>query len=98
MRALLLYALLAGVTAICVAQIPVPKRTSAVPARSAAADKADFEKVCGACHASNMVSDIRSETDWKETVEQMVSFGAEGTPKSSKRSCAFSCALRRRST
>src|SRR6266550_4164167 len=81
MRALRLNALLAGVAALCVAQGPVPKRTSGMPARSAAADKADFEKVCGACHASNMVSDIRSETDWKETVEQMVSLGAEGAPE-----------------
>jgi competence protein ComEA len=48
-------------------------------ARSEAADKADFEKVCGSCHASSMVSDIRTEPDWKQTVEQMVTLGANGT-------------------
>src|SRR6266436_3404437 len=48
-------------------------------ARSEAADKADFETVCGACHASSMVSDIRTEPDWKQTVEHMASLGADGT-------------------
>ena len=47
--------LLAGTTATCVAQ------ASKAPARAEAADKADFEAVCGACHTSSMVSDIRTE-------------------------------------
>jgi competence protein ComEA len=66
--------LLVGITALCVAQAPAPK-----PARSAAADKADFETVCGACHTPGMVSDMRTEGEWKETVEHMVSIGANGT-------------------
>ena len=49
-----------------------------VPAREAA-DKAAFEKVCGTCHASSMISEIRTEPEWKETVEHMVSIGANGT-------------------
>ena len=65
--------LLAGTTATCVAQ------ESKAPARTEAADKADFEAVCGACHTSSMVSDIRTEPEWKETVELMVSLGADGT-------------------
>ena len=79
MRARLGYALLvhigllAGTTATCVAQ------ASKAPARTEAADKADFEAVCGACHTSSMVSDIRTEPEWKDTVELMVSLGAEGT-------------------
>ena len=79
MRARLGYALLvhigllAGTTATCVAQ------ASKAPAPTEAADKADFEAVCGACHTSSMVSDIRSAPEWKDTVELMVSLGAEGT-------------------
>jgi len=79
MRARLGYALLvhigllAGSTATCVAQ------ASKAPARTEAADKADFEAVCGACHTSSMVSDIRTEPEWKDTVELMVSLGADGT-------------------
>ena len=65
--------LLAGTTSTCAAQ------TSRAPARTEAADKADFEAVCGACHTSSMVSDIRTEPEWKDTVELMVSLGADGT-------------------
>jgi len=79
MRARLGYALLvhigllAGTTATCVAQ------ASKAPGRTEAADKADFEAVCGACHTSDMVTDIRTASEWKDTVEQMVSLGADGT-------------------
>lgn len=62
--------LLVGTTALCAAD---------APSRSEAADKADFETVCGSCHASSMVSDIRTGPDWKQTVEQMVAIGANGT-------------------
>jgi competence protein ComEA len=65
--------LLLGAAATCAAQ------ASKTPARSEAADKADFEAVCGACHTSSMVSDIRTEPEWKDTVEHMVSLGADGT-------------------
>lgn len=51
----------------------------AAQARSQAADQKDFETVCGACHTPGMVSDIRTEGEWKETVEHMVSIGADGT-------------------
>jgi competence protein ComEA len=56
--------------ALCAAQ---------APARDEAADKADFEAVCGACHNTSMVSDIRSEPEWREIVDHMVSIGADGT-------------------
>ena len=65
--------LLMGAAAICAAQ------ASKGPARSEAADQSDFESVCGACHTSSMVSDIRTEPEWKDTVEHMVSLGASGT-------------------
>jgi competence protein ComEA len=71
--------LLLGTTALCIAQAPAPKPASSASARGMAADKADFETVCGACHTAGMVSDIRTEGEWKETVELMVSIGASGT-------------------
>jgi competence protein ComEA len=72
MRVRSLYVLLVavGTAALCSGQ---------VEPRSEAADNADFEKVCGSCHASSMVSDLLSAPEWKETVEQMVSIGAKGT-------------------
>ena len=56
-----------------------PQQHSSAPAPREAADKADFDKVCGACHTSDMVSDIRTAPEWEETVEHMVSLGAKGT-------------------
>jgi competence protein ComEA len=73
--------LLLGAAALCAAQAPAPKPASSAPARSQAADKADFETVCGACHTPDMVSDIRTEGEWKDTVEHMVSIGANGTDR-----------------
>jgi competence protein ComEA len=49
------------------------------PAAQEEKDKATFEAVCGACHPVGMVDGIRSEVEWKETVEQMVGIGAKGT-------------------
>src|SRR5205085_6486265 len=40
-------------------------------------DKTVFESVCGACHPAGMVDDIRSEQEWKETVDQMIASGAK---------------------
>jgi hypothetical protein len=53
------------------------KTTSGRPGGDAA-DKAAFEAVCGACHPASMASDVRSESDWKDTVEVMVKAGAKG--------------------
>ena len=73
--------LLVGTTALCAAQAPAPKAASrASPrTRTKAADKADFETVCEACHSASIVSDMRTEGEWRETVEHMVSIGAKGT-------------------
>jgi len=43
------------------------------------ADKIAFEAVCGKCHPPTMVSDLRTEPDWKETIETMKNIGANGT-------------------
>jgi competence protein ComEA len=72
-------ALLMGTAALGANRAPAPRQDSSAPARSEAADQADFEAVCGACHNTSMVSDIRTEAEWKEIVEHMVSIGADGT-------------------
>lgn len=46
---------------------------------SAQDEKATFEKVCGACHAATMVSDLKTEPEWVETVDHMIDLGAKGT-------------------
>jgi competence protein ComEA len=43
------------------------------------ADRETFETVCGACHPSGMVSDFRSEPEWRDVVAEMVKNGAKGT-------------------
>ena len=48
-------------------------------AQSPAADKAAFTTVCGACHATTVVKGMRSEMEWTETVEKMISLGAKGS-------------------
>jgi len=42
-------------------------------------DQAAFNAVCGACHAASSVSGLRTEAEWRETVEHMISMGAHGT-------------------
>jgi competence ComEA-like helix-hairpin-helix protein len=45
----------------------------------AAQDDAVFQKVCGACHATSMVHDLKTEDEWIETVGNMATLGAKGT-------------------
>jgi len=67
--------LLAASSAICFAQ--AADQNTGGP--SAAADQKNFEKVCGACHNTSLVADIRTEPDWEGTIETMVSVGANAT-------------------
>ena len=53
------------------AQKPAPTRVRE--------DTTTFQAVCGACHPTTLASGIRSESEWKETIDQMVSLGAEVT-------------------
>lgn len=46
---------------------------------SSGEEKAAFEAVCGACHPTSVAEDMRSEAEWIETIEKMVSLGAKGT-------------------
>jgi competence protein ComEA len=75
---------LVALAALCAAQGSAPKQSTSSPSRGEAADKSDFEAVCGACHTTEMVSDIRTEQEWKETVEQMASIGAKGSDEQMK--------------
>jgi competence protein ComEA len=43
------------------------------------ADHAAFNTVCGACHSSSSVNGLRTEAEWKETLEHMIAIGAKGT-------------------
>ena len=58
-------------------------------AREDKADKAAFEAICGACHATSMVIGVRSQTEWTETVDQMVKVGAKGTDEQFDRVMRF---------
>jgi len=49
-----------------------------VAAQDDKADKAAFQKVCGACHATTMIADLKTEDEWGETVAHMASLGAKG--------------------
>jgi competence protein ComEA len=62
---------------VATAALVIPICAPALP--DDAADKAAFETVCGACHPPAMVSDLRTEADWKGTVEAMKTIGATGT-------------------
>ena len=64
------FSLAAGLTLGC---------ATVASAQTEASDKATFQKICGTCHASSMVSDLKTEAEWSETVDQMVSIGAKGT-------------------
>jgi competence protein ComEA len=60
-------------------QTSAPKQDARTQDQGEAADKLVFAAVCGACHTVGMVSDLRSESEWAETVEYMVSIGAKGS-------------------
>jgi competence protein ComEA len=66
-------------TTLCPAQARAPKQESKTQLPREAADTVTFAAVCGACHTVALVSDMRSEDEWTETVERMVSIGAKGS-------------------
>jgi len=53
------------------------------------ADKAAFEAVCGKCHPPSMVDSLKSESEWRETIELMVKIGAEGSDEQFDRLVRF---------
>lgn len=42
-------------------------------------DQEAFTKVCGACHPASAVNGLRTLSEWRDTVEHMISIGARGT-------------------
>lgn len=59
------------------------------PSREDRMDKAAFEAICGACHPASLADGLRSESAWRETVEQMVKAGAQGTGEQFERVMRF---------
>lgn len=68
-----------AVMSICAGGARSQKTSSDKPPGGDGADKAAFEAVCGACHPASMASDLRSESDWKDTIDVMVKAGAKAT-------------------
>jgi len=60
---------------ICGVAAPGQTATDASLRREGAA----YEAVCGACHPTSMADGLRSELDWRETIEVMQGLGAKGT-------------------
>lgn len=53
------------------------------------ADKAAFQAICGACHPISVATGLRSESDWEQTVEEMIKAGAKGTDEQFDRVMRF---------
>jgi competence protein ComEA len=65
------------------------QKTEGDAAREDKADKAAFVSVCGSCHPASMVDSLKSEPEWRETVELMVKVGAKGTDEQFDRLMRF---------
>ena len=50
-----------------------------------AVEKATFRAICGTCHSTTLVSDLRTEAEWREEVDQMIKIGARGTEQQFER-------------
>jgi competence ComEA-like helix-hairpin-helix protein len=72
---------------LCVCALVMQPRTvdaadqnsAATGAKTLEAEKEAFGRVCGACHSTILIDELRSEPDWRETVGKMVQIGAKGT-------------------
>jgi competence ComEA-like helix-hairpin-helix protein len=42
-------------------------------------DAGIFRAVCGSCHSTSLVEGLRTESEWREEVDQMIKIGARGT-------------------
>jgi competence protein ComEA len=62
---------------------------SEASSREEKADRVAFEGVCGTCHPTSMAGDIRTESEWVETVEEMVKIGAKGSDEQFDRLMRF---------
>ena len=48
-------------------------------------EKATFRAICGTCHSTTLVNDLRTEEEWGEEVDQMIKIGARGTDQQFER-------------
>ncbi len=48
-------------------------------------DAATFRAICGSCHATTLVEGLRTESEWREEVDQMIKIGAIGTEEQFQR-------------
>ena len=69
---------------------PAPK-VAAVPAKPADdADRALVEKQCGGCHGIDQVTaKTRNASEWAETIDQMINYGAQLSAEDNKRITEF---------
>ena len=44
-----------------------------------AEDQVTFRAICGSCHATTLVDGLRTESEWREEIDQMIKIGARGT-------------------
>ena len=61
-----------------------PRLTASILLAAAAvaplgADTATFERVCGSCHSVTLISDVKSLSEWEETVDSMIERGAKAS-------------------
>ena len=48
-------------------------------------DTATFRAICGSCHAITLVEGLRTESEWREEVDQMIKIGARCTDEQLQR-------------
>jgi competence protein ComEA len=48
-------------------------------------DAATFRAICGACHSIALVEGLRTESEWRDEVDQMIKIGARGTEEQFQR-------------
>ena len=55
------------------------RNSAEAEAKTLAAEKEAFGRVCGVCHSTTLINEYRSEPDWRETVDVMIQTGAKGS-------------------
>ncbi len=82
-----------GGVLLCICVLTVQPRTTGAAdrnsaetdAKTLAAEKDAFDRVCGACHSTTMIDELRSEPEWRETVDVMIQTGAKGSAEDFER-------------
>lgn len=48
-------------------------------------DTATFRAICGTCHSIDLIEGLRTESEWRDEVDQMIKIGARGTEEQFQR-------------